>query len=124
MENAFVDRWRYDVWCSDAFLSGWRTTAKVLTFPPWPVIIAKHKVYMSFFLRSGWFVPFLEPDLKTPLPRTFNSADPEKLRGLARRGGALDTLESKQKNGAGHGDWQGRHILNLTHEQYAKLTRP
>ena len=34
---------------------------------------------MSFFLRSGWYVSFLEPDLKTPLPRTFNFADADKI---------------------------------------------
>jgi hypothetical protein len=31
-----------------------------------------HRIYMSFFIRSGWQVQFLEPDLKTPLPRTFS----------------------------------------------------
>src|ERR1700677_1604212 len=39
---------------------------------------------MTFFYRKGWQVQFLEPDLKTPLPRTFTFADPEKIRELAR----------------------------------------
>jgi hypothetical protein len=43
---------------------------------------------MSFFLKSGWQVQFLEPDLKTPLPRKLTFADPEKIRELARRGGS------------------------------------
>ena len=44
-----------------------------------------HRVYMSFFQREGWYVQFLEADLKTPLPRTLTFADPEKIRELARR---------------------------------------
>jgi hypothetical protein len=30
-----------------------------------------HKVFMTFFFRSGWQVQFVEADLKTPLPRQF-----------------------------------------------------
>jgi hypothetical protein len=45
-----------------------------------------HRVYMTFFSRSGWQVQFCEADLKTPLPRRFTFADPEKIRELARRG--------------------------------------
>jgi hypothetical protein len=37
---------------------------------------------------AGSVVQFLEPDLKTPLPRKFTFADPEKIRELARRGEA------------------------------------
>jgi hypothetical protein len=47
-----------------------------------------HQVYMFFFMRSGWQVQFLEANLKTPLPRKFTFADPEKIRELARRGEA------------------------------------
>jgi hypothetical protein len=32
-----------------------------------------HQVYMYFFKRGGWQVQFLEPDLKTPLPRKLTS---------------------------------------------------
>jgi hypothetical protein len=35
-----------------------------------------HRVYMAFFQREGWYVQFLEADLKTPLPRKFNFTDP------------------------------------------------
>ena len=51
---------------------------------------------MSFFSRSGWQVQFLEADLKTPLPRKFTFADPEKIRELARRGEAWGDSESRQ----------------------------
>jgi hypothetical protein len=47
-----------------------------------------HPVYMHFFKRGGWQVQFLEPDLKTPLPRKLTFTDPEKIRELARRGEA------------------------------------
>jgi hypothetical protein len=84
----------------------------------------KHRIYMSFFLRSGWYVSFLEPDLKTPLPRTFNFADADKIRELASRGGALDTFEGKQMLEQGIQTGRGGLYLNLTHDQYAMLTRP
>jgi hypothetical protein len=45
-----------------------------------------HTVYMTFFLRRGWQVSFLETDAKTPLPRTFTFGNPEKIRELASRG--------------------------------------
>jgi hypothetical protein len=51
---------------------------------------------MCFFLRSGWQVQFLEPDLKTPLPRKFTFADPGKIGELARRGEAWGDSESRQ----------------------------
>ena len=41
----------------------------------------RHRVYMTFFQRKGWYVQFLEADLKTPLPRKFNCTDPEKIKG-------------------------------------------
>jgi hypothetical protein len=51
-----------------------------------------HRVYMSFFFRTGWQIQFLEADLKTPLPRKFTFADAEKIRELARRGEASAEL--------------------------------
>jgi hypothetical protein len=47
-----------------------------------------HRVYMTFFQREGWYVQFLEADLKTPLPRKLTFTDPEKIRELAKRGEA------------------------------------
>jgi hypothetical protein len=29
------------------------------------------RVFMTFFYGAGWQVQFVEPDLKTPLPRQF-----------------------------------------------------
>src|SRR6202041_2982080 len=55
-----------------------------------------HRVYMTFFLREGWYVQFLEADLKTPLPLKLTFADPEKIRELARRGEAWGDSESRQ----------------------------
>jgi hypothetical protein len=83
-----------------------------------------HRIYMSFFLRAGWYVSFLEPDLKTALAATFNFADPEKIRDLARRGQALGTLEAKQMLEQGIETGRGGVFLTLTHEQYAQLARP
>jgi len=49
----------------------------------------------SFLARSAWYVQFLESDLKTPPPRTFTFADPEKIRELARRSEAWGTSEAR-----------------------------
>jgi hypothetical protein len=35
-----------------------------------------HRVYMTFFQRDGWYVQFLESDLKTPLPKKLSFSDP------------------------------------------------
>src|SRR5580692_4958693 len=83
-----------------------------------------HRVYMSFFLRSGWQVQFLEPDLKTPLPRKFTFADAEKIRELARRGEAWGDSESRQMLEHVIEKGRGGVYLRLTPEQYARLRRP
>jgi hypothetical protein len=49
---------------------------------------------MYFFLRSGWQVQFLEPDLKTPLPRKFTFADPEL--GAIQRAGRCWNMRSRK----------------------------
>ena len=63
-----------------------------------------HQVSCYFFKRGGWQVQFTEADLKTPLPRKLTFTDPEKIRELARRGGACRDSESRQ-------------MLELTFEQ-------
>jgi hypothetical protein len=44
---------------------------------------------MYFFMRSGWQVQFLEPDLKTSLPSKLTFSDPEKIKELAGLSSAL-----------------------------------
>jgi hypothetical protein len=83
-----------------------------------------HQIYMYFFLRSGWQVQFLEPDLKTPLPRKFTFADPEKIRELARRGEAWGDSESRQMLEHAIDTGRGGVYLRLTPAQYAKLRHP
>jgi hypothetical protein len=78
---------------------------------------------MYFFLRSGWQVQFLEPDLKTPLPRKLTFADPEKIRELARRGEAGGTSEARQTLEYAIEVGRGGMYLHLTPEQYGKLRR-
>lgn len=82
-----------------------------------------HRVYMTFFLRQGWHVQFLEADVKTPLPRKLTFADPDKIRELARRGEAWGTLETRQMLEHAIENGRGGMYLKLTPEQYAKLTR-
>ncbi len=83
-----------------------------------------HRVYMTFFYRAGWHVSFLETDAKTPLPRTFTFADPEKIRELARRGEALGTSEARQMLEYAIEVGRGGVYLRPTPEQYARLRRP
>jgi hypothetical protein len=83
-----------------------------------------HRVYCTFFLRSGWQVQFTEADLKTPLPRMLTFIDPEKIRELARRGEALRDSESRQMLEAAIEVGRGGFYLRLTPEQYRKLRRP
>jgi hypothetical protein len=78
---------------------------------------------MYFFLRSGWQVQFLESDLKTPLPRKLTFADPEKIRELARRGGAWRDSESRQMLEHAIETGRGGVYLRLTPEQYRRLGR-
>jgi hypothetical protein len=81
----------------------------------------KHRIYMSFFLRFGWYVFFFEPDLNTPLPRTFNFADPEKIPGLAHRAGALEESKPRVSLDREGGNVTGGPYLSLTEDQYRKL---
>ena len=81
----------------------------------------KHRVYMCFFERRGWYCQFLEEDCQTSLPRKLNFKHPDKIVELAMRGGAVLNLEGRQaiehaiRNGRS-GIW-----LELTEEQYRKL---
>ena len=83
-----------------------------------------HRVFMTFFQRSGWQVQFLEADLKTPLPRKLTFTDPEKIRELARKGEAWGDSESRQMLEHAIETGRGGVYLRLTPDQYAKLRRP
>jgi hypothetical protein len=82
-----------------------------------------HRVYMTFFQRQGWYCQFLEADLKTPLPRTFTFADPDKIRELPGRGEAIATLEAKQSMEGAIEVGRGGVFLRLTPDQYRKVQR-
>ena len=82
-----------------------------------------HQIYMYLFKRVGWEVQFTEADLKTPLPRKLTFADLEKIRELARRGGAWRDSESRQMLEYAIEVGRGGIYLRLTPEQYARLRR-
>jgi hypothetical protein len=79
---------------------------------------------VTFFLRKGWQVQFVESDLKTPLPRKLTFADPEKIRELATRGEAWGDSESRQMLENAIENGRGGIYLKLTPEQHARLKRP
>jgi hypothetical protein len=78
---------------------------------------------MTFFVRQGWQVQFLESDLRTPLPRKLTFTDPDKIRELARRGEAWSDSESRQMLDHAIETGRGGVYLRLTPDQYARLTR-
>ena len=80
-----------------------------------------HRVFMTFFLRSGWQAQFLEADLRTPLPRKFTFTDPDKIRELARKGEAWGDSESRQMLEYAIENGRGGVYLRLTPDQYRKL---
>ena len=83
----------------------------------------RHRVYMSFMDRQGWFCQFLEEDLKTPLPKKVIVKNQDKVREIARRGGCNMNLESLQALEHGIEIGRGGVWLELTEEQYQKLAQ-
>lgn len=81
------------------------------------------RVYMTFFLRSVWHCQFLEPDLKTPLPRKLNFRSAEKIHQLAERSATSLNLEARQSIDHAIAIGRGGIWLELNQEQYEKLTR-
>ena len=82
-----------------------------------------HQVYWYFFKRGGWQVQFLEADLKDGATPKLTFTDPEKIRELARRGGAWRDSESRQMLEHAIENGRGRIYLRLTPEQYRALGR-
>ena len=81
----------------------------------------RHRVYLFFQFRNGWQCQFLEPDLKTSLPRKPVLADSETLIGLVERGGGLPDLASRQALDQAIAKGRGGVFLELTREQYERL---
>jgi hypothetical protein len=81
----------------------------------------RRRVYMSFMLAGGWYCPFLEEDLKTPLPRRLTLADPAKAVEMAERGGYSMHLEGRQALERAINAGRGGAWLELTEEHSAKL---
>jgi len=79
------------------------------------------RVYASFQCRKGWYVQFLECDLKTPLRRTATFASEHKIIEMAERGKADLNLESRVAIQHGIEIGRGGFYLNLTAEQYHRL---
>jgi hypothetical protein len=59
-----------------------------------------------------------------PAPRRFTYPTPEPIRTLARRAGAMATLEAEEQLDREIENGRGGLYLDLTSEQYRKLTRP
>ena len=83
----------------------------------------RHRVYMSFARRDGWWCEFLEEDLSTHLPRKLTFKTHGKVRELAERGGCALNLETLQALNHGIEMGRGGVWLELSEEQYLKLKR-
>lgn len=84
----------------------------------------RHRVYLSFMLRDGWHCQFLEPDLKSVLPRKLHFKSAEKVRELAERGGCNMNLEARQALDHGIEIGRGGIWLELSEEQYQTILKP
>jgi hypothetical protein len=81
-----------------------------------------HRVYLSFQFRDGWQCQFLEQDLKTALPRKLHFASSDKLIELVKRAGGFTDQETWLMVDQDIAMGRGGLFLQLTEEQYAKLT--
>ena len=81
------------------------------------------RVYLYFMLNNGWHCQFLEPDLKTSLPRTLTFSAPDKIREMHKRFGVDRKLEDKSALQYAINMGRGSLWLNLTDEQHAELQR-
>src|ERR1700677_1530183 len=80
-----------------------------------------HKVYMTYMLRDGWSVQFLEPDLKTPVGRIRQLGNVDKVKELIARTPTRLDLAAKQAIEHAIARGRGGIYLDLTGEQYRKL---
>jgi hypothetical protein len=55
----------------------------------------RHRVYLSFQFREGWHCHFLEPDLRTALPRKVNFTSPDKFIEMVQRGSGFTDQETR-----------------------------
>lgn len=83
----------------------------------------RHRILATYFRRDAWNVGFLEADCVTPVGRSSQFADPERIVALARRGGVTMHEESIKSLEDGIGKGRGSIWLFLTPEQYSKLKR-
>jgi hypothetical protein len=84
----------------------------------------QHRVYMFFMaMPMGWYVQFLEADLKTPLARRLTFRDPAKIREMFERFSAERQLEDRSALDYAINMGRGSIWLNLTEEQYQKLKK-
>ena len=81
------------------------------------------RVYASFQNRYGWHVAFLEADLQTSLRKRLTFASEQKIIELAERGNADLNLEIRAAIQHGLAIGRGGFYLNLSEEQYDRLTR-
>lgn len=81
----------------------------------------RRRVYLFFQFRNGWQCQFLEPDLKTSLPRKPVLTDSDTLIGFVECGGGLSDLASRQALDQAIAKGRGGVFLDLTPEQYERL---
>ena len=73
-----------------------------------------HRLYLSFQSSNGWHCQFLEPDLKTSVPRQLHFKSSDKLIELVERAGGFPDLESRLAMNHGLEIGRGGVFLSLT----------
>jgi len=77
---------------------------------------------MFYMFREGWTCQFLEEDLKTSLPRRLRFKDAKKIRAIVEKVGSFANLQDRQALDYGLETGRGGVWLQLTDEQYRKLS--
>jgi hypothetical protein len=77
---------------------------------------------LTFFLRHGWQVQFVESDLKTPLPRKLTFADPGKIREVAQARRSMGRAREPPVPGTRHAAGQGACLLAITWNTNSRLS--
>lgn len=83
--------------------------------------MAMHRVYMYFVFQDCWHIWFMEPDLRTPLPRKLNFAGADKIREMFERFGESKVLEYRHAMDYAIEVGRGLIWLDLSDDQYAEL---
>jgi hypothetical protein len=81
-----------------------------------------HRIYMTFVLRGTWHCEFMEPYVQTALARKAPLRDPSQLGQFVERARGFKEPAARKAFEVAIKEGKGGIYLELTDEQYRKLT--